>query len=215
MYELKSVNCPEDIASEDWNDWRWQIKNSITQIEELQEYIELDQKTIEEIEKTETDYRWKITPYFARLMAKKDENCPVRKQVIPDVRELKDPVGVIDPLDEEKHEPAPGIIRVYPDRIAWCVSNQCAALCRHCLRKRFMTAGEEGDFSRKIEWRTDLLAPLPENTVVGKIEFFKKEAKLGEANIITAEEIPRGGFRRLLGEVSGIFLRNLFRISAG
>ncbi len=146
---FKKVNCPENINKKDWNDWKWQGKHSITTIQELERYIEIDKEEKEEIIKTEKTYRWKITPYFASLMSKEDKNCPIRLQSIPLAKELYDPVGVIDPLDEEKHSPAPGIIKVYPDRIAWCVSNQCATLCRHCLRKRFMTAGEEGDFSAK------------------------------------------------------------------
>ncbi len=149
MYEVKSVKCPEHISQKNWQDWQWQVKNSITGIKELEEYIEIDEEMKNEIKNTQETYRWKITPYFAQLMDSEDKDGPLRKQVLPCSEELHDPVGVIDPLDEEKHEPAPGIIRVYPDRIAWCVSNQCASLCRHCLRKRFMTAGEEGDFSRK------------------------------------------------------------------
>lgn len=142
-----SVERPQWAKESDWNDWKWQVKNSITSIDELSTYINIDDKLRENIEKTEKTYRWQLTPYFANLMDKDDENDPIRLQVVPSPKELYDPVGVIDPLDEEKHNPAPEIIKVYPDRIAWCVSNQCAALCRHCLRKRFMSKGEEGDFS--------------------------------------------------------------------
>ncbi|MFW6309027.1 MAG: KamA family radical SAM protein [bacterium] len=147
MYEFKTVGKPDTVAEKDWNDWKWQVKNSITTVEELEKYIEVDEELRKEIKETEDTYRWKVTPYFARLMDNTDKDCPLRKQFVPDSRELQDEVGVIDPLEEEKHEPAPGIIKVYPDRIAWTVSNNCASLCRHCLRKRFMTAGEEGDFS--------------------------------------------------------------------
>ena len=143
------IDKPENINSKDWEDWQWQIKNSISSVEELADYIEVDQKLASEIEETEAKYRWKVTPYFANLMKRDKDSGGIRKQVVPTNRELHDPVGVIDPLDEEKHSPAPGIIKVYPDRIAWCISDNCAALCRHCLRKRFMTAGEEGDFSRE------------------------------------------------------------------
>jgi lysine 2,3-aminomutase len=57
-------------------------------------------------------------------------------------------VGDLDPLLEEDHEPAPNVIRVYPDRVAWTVSNICPVLCRHCLRKR-MVGREHFDFSKE------------------------------------------------------------------
>ncbi len=69
--------------------------------------------------------------------------CPLRKQAIPDAEELDDPLGVPDPLDEGKHQPVELIIRVYPDRVAFCVGNRCAVYCRHCLRKETMV-GKEG-----------------------------------------------------------------------
>ncbi|MFW5984933.1 MAG: KamA family radical SAM protein [Halanaerobiaceae bacterium] len=146
---FKEITPPEGVTKEKWNDWQWQVKNSITTVQKLAEYIDVDDDLRKEIEKTESDYRWKITPYFAHLMDDEDIDDSLFLQAVPSERELHDSVGVIDPLDEEKHSPAPGIIKVYPDRIAWCVSNNCAVLCRHCLRKRFMTAGEEGDFSRE------------------------------------------------------------------
>ena len=54
----------------------------------------------------------------------------------------------MDPLEEEEHNPAPNVIKVYPDRVAWCVSNTCPVLCRHCLRKR-MVGRVKFDFSRE------------------------------------------------------------------
>ena len=54
----------------------------------------------------------------------------------------------MDPLLEEEHNPAPNVIRVYPDRVAWTVANTCPVLCRHCLRKR-MVGREKFDFSEE------------------------------------------------------------------
>ena len=95
-------------------------------------------------------------------MDRDDPNCPIRKQAVPNIAEAHDPLGVMDPLEEEQHNPAPNVIKVYPDRIAWCVSNRCATLCRHCLRKR-MVGRENFDFS--VEARNaalDYIAETPE-----------------------------------------------------
>ena len=39
------------------------------------------------------------------------------------------------------------VIRVYPDRIAFCVNNECALYCRYCLRKRMV--GDEPEWTMK------------------------------------------------------------------
>ena len=144
------------------DDWRHQVRNSIKTIDELKEYIEVSPEEEEGIAAVETEFSWHITPYYARLMSRDDRNCPIRKQAVPNIAELHDPLGIMDPLEEEKHGPAPNVIKVYPDRIAWCVSNRCPTLCRHCLRKR-MVGREDFDFS--IEARNgalDYLAGTPE-----------------------------------------------------
>ena len=130
------------------SDWQWQVRNSIRSVEELKEYVNLSHKEEEEIREAEAEFSWQITPYYAQLMDRKDTNCPIRKQSIPNNIELHDPLGTLDPLDEEKHNPAPNVIKVYPDRIAWCVSNVCPVLCRHCLRKR-MVGRENFDITRE------------------------------------------------------------------
>jgi len=143
-------------------DWIYQVRNSINTIDGLKEYIKLSQEEEENILVVQAEFSWLITPYYASLMDRDDPNCPIRKQVVPDIAEAHDTLGVIDPLEEEKHNPAPNVIKVYPDRIAWCVSNRCATLCRHCLRKR-MVGRENFDFS--IEARNaaiDYIAETPE-----------------------------------------------------
>ena len=66
--------------------------------------------------------------------------CPLAKQFIPDPRELQDPCTDGDPLAEELQSPAPLIVHRYPYRVIFLVSNQCAAYCRFCMRKRRVRA---------------------------------------------------------------------------
>jgi lysine 2,3-aminomutase len=68
--------------------------------------------------------------------------------VVPRLAELADPAGTPDPLDEVAHSPVKNVIRVYPDRIAFCVNNECALYCRFCLRKR-MVGDEEWIMKRR------------------------------------------------------------------
>ena len=130
----------------DPSDWRNQVRQKIKTVGDLEKHVLLTDEQRQGIVAAEAEFSWWTTPYYAGLMDREDPNCPIRLQAIPDNRELQDPLGMMDPLEEEHNSPAPNVIKVYPDRVAWCVSNVCAVLCRHCLRKR-MVGREHFDFS--------------------------------------------------------------------
>lgn len=127
----------QDDKSE-WDDWHWQIRNRITTIEQLEDYIDLTDDEREEIKEVSKFYRWGISPYYASLMYKRDRNCPIRMQSIPSISELSDSYGIPDPLSEEKMHPVPALTQRYPDRLILYVTNQCASYCRHCQRRRLI-----------------------------------------------------------------------------
>ena len=136
----------------DWDDWQWQLDNRITTVEGLARYVELTPQERRDIEEAGEKFLWAVTPYYASLMDRHDRQCPVRMQVVPTADELFDDVGVPDPLEEGKHSPVELLIRVYPDRLAFCIGNRCASYCRHCLRKETMVGKPDRDFSdNKIE----------------------------------------------------------------
>ncbi len=134
---------------ESWDDWLWQFSNRITKVDELRRYVDLSDEEAEEINNASASFRWCITPYYASLMDRKDRECPIRKQAIPSILELDDEVGSSDPLHEEKHSPTEGLIHLYPDRVAFCVTQECAMYCRHCVRKRMV-----GQRDRRLSMKT-------------------------------------------------------------
>jgi len=131
----------------DWDDWRWQLEHRVTTPDQLAEYIELTDEERRGIEAASERFTWAIPPYFASLMDRTDRGCPIRRQMVPTAEELYDDVGVPDPLEEGKHAPVELIIRVYPDRLAFCVGNRCAGYCRFCLRKETMVGKPDRNFS--------------------------------------------------------------------
>jgi len=133
-----------------WTDWRWQMQNRIHTAEALHRWIDPTPEELEAIEQTKDVFRWNITPYYAQLMDPDDPSCPVRRQVVPHLDELKpDIVGVVDPLGEMAHSPVKNLIHNYADRVAFCVTAECAIYCRYCLRKRMV--GDADFFLRKGE----------------------------------------------------------------
>lgn len=126
-----------NVDDKDWFDWRWQIKNRITDLNGLSKVINLTQDEISAYEQSHKKFKMAITPYYAVLMDKDDPNCPVRRQSVPNLGELTIlDTDMEDPLAEEKDMPVPGLTHRYPDRVLFFVSHDCPMLCRHCTRKR-------------------------------------------------------------------------------
>src|SRR5690606_9997952 len=83
-----------------------------------------------------------VTPYYLGLVDSKDPSCPIRRQVVPSLREAEIASGDLrDPLGEEAHEVAPDLVQRYPDRVLLLVSDRCSVYCRFCTRSRMVGAG--------------------------------------------------------------------------
>ncbi len=126
------------IHSDHWRDWTWQMRERVRTVEQLRQWLTPTPAEAAGIERLADRFHFVITPYYASLMDPDDPECPLRRQVVPHVSELSDAAGLADPLDEVAHSPVKNVIRVYPDRIAFCVNNECALYCRFCLRKRMV-----------------------------------------------------------------------------
>ncbi len=123
-------------TDDDWENWRWQLKNRISTPEILKEILPIDKQELEEIRETGSKYRWAISPYYLSLIDPDDPDDPVKRQSIPTINELLDQEGYDDPMGEEFTSPTAAITRRYPDRLIIKVTNQCAMYCRHCQRRR-------------------------------------------------------------------------------
>jgi len=120
---------------EEWNE---QMQNQVNTLEKLKKYINVSDGEAEAIQSLDT--RWGTTPYFASLMDKDDPNCPIRRQVIPSMKENKNVFGMDNYLiwkeNRATEEVRPDTIaRQYKDRIAFTVTEVCGIYCRHCFRK--------------------------------------------------------------------------------
>ena len=94
----------------------------------------------ERIRRVAASFRVRVTPYYLSLI--REVGDPIYLQCFPDERELADdPALLDDPLGEETHALCPGVVKRYPDRCMLYVSNECAAYCRFCTRKRLLGPG--------------------------------------------------------------------------
>ncbi|MEO8184778.1 MAG: KamA family radical SAM protein [Deltaproteobacteria bacterium] len=124
-------------------DWRWQLQHALSKPEELARALPLspsEQRGLAALE--QRGFPMAITPYYFGLIDPNDENCPIRRQVVPRAEELSlVPGDLVDPLGEAVHEVAPNLIVRYPDRALLFATDRCAVYCRFCTRSRLVGAG--------------------------------------------------------------------------
>ena len=125
------------VSDADWNDWRWQQRNRVTRMEQLEGVVTVTDEERRAFKESDAMFHMGITPYYAALMDPEDPNCPIRLQSVPKMGELTfTSADLEDPLAEERDMPVPGITHRYPDRVLFYTTHNCPVYCRHCTRKR-------------------------------------------------------------------------------
>lgn len=160
--DRRKILFPE-VTDEQWNDWKWQVKNRIETLEQLKKYISLTKEEEEGVKKSLATLRMAITPYYLTLIDPDNPDCPIRKQAIPTGSEThQSAADLLDPLHEDEDSPVPGLTHRYPDRVLLLITDMCSMYCRHCTRRRF--AGQKDDESpaNNIDRAIDYIARTPQ-----------------------------------------------------
>jgi len=164
MRNYKEIPLWANISPEEWNDWKWQLKNRIMSVDDLSQVVNLTPDEIKEMKKWEKFLRMAVTPYYATLIDPDNREDPCWKRAIATVKETEvSKEDMEDPLHEDIDSPVPGITHRYPDRVLFIVTDQCGLYCRHCTRRRH--AGE-----------TD--KPMSEKQIDMGIEYIKKTPQI-------------------------------------
>jgi len=140
----RRVELWKDVEEAQWEDWRWQLKNRIAKSDDLAKLIQLTPEEEKGIKGSRGRLATAITPYFAELMSSDKTYCPIRRQAVPLEEEFyTSPNDMKDPCGEDKNTPVKGLVHRYPDRALLLITDQCAAYCRHCTRRRMVGAAEQ------------------------------------------------------------------------
>lgn len=142
---------------ENWNDYKWQLKNRITDADTLSKIINLSDKEVKKIKEVEKQFRWAISPYYLSLINPDDRLDPIKLMSIPEHIELNDNYDDLDPMAEEYTNPAGSVTRRYPDRLIINVTNECAMYCRHCQRRRNIGQTDESKSKHIIQESIDYI----------------------------------------------------------
>jgi len=112
--------------------WQRSLADALCDPDELVRRFDLDRDATRRVAET---FPFRIPRGYLGLIRAKGD--PIYLQCVPDPRELEDdPALLDDPLGEESHTLAPGIVQRYPDRCLLMASGRCAMYCRFCTRKR-------------------------------------------------------------------------------
>ena len=126
-----------------WNDWQWQLRNRVTSVLGLSRFLNLSPQELLAGESLGRQLPVSVTPYYLSLLDPENPDDPLRRAVVPNVAEATLQAGEADdPLGEEQHMVAPGLVHRYPDRVLFLATGFCSTYCRYCTRSRLV--GDHG-----------------------------------------------------------------------
>lgn len=151
------------VKSAEWNDWRWQNRNRIRSLDQLERIIQLTDDERGAIARHHGPLPVGITPYYMSLIDPADPLQPLRRTAVPTLAEFeRTPGEEEDPLGEDGHSPVPGLVHRYPDRVLLLVTNFCSVYCRYCTRARLVgAAGERALRKADIDLAIEYIAQQP------------------------------------------------------
>jgi lysine 2,3-aminomutase len=158
-----------DAAPEQWNDWKWQLKNRVTNLAQLEARLTLSPEERAGVLLSGNKLALAVTPHFFNLIERDNPDCPIRRQVIPRVEETRtSPHEMADPCGEDADMPVPGLVHRYPDRVLFLVTDRCASYCRYCTRSRVVSGAGEQELHTDFE---EAFRYLEEHTEVRDVLF--------------------------------------------
>ena len=144
-----------NATDREWHDWHWQVRNRLCTFDKINKIFQLSEEESYAFFKHKDKLPVAITPYYASLLDVTDSSHPLRKAVLPVIREvIISPGESADPLGETEQSPVLCIVHRYPDRVLFLVSKRCACFCRYCTRSRIFTqkSGDNRHVFNKKTW---------------------------------------------------------------
>ena len=87
-----------DVPAELWNDWKWQLKNRVTSLAQLEQRLTLSNEERSGVLLSGAKLALAVTPHFFNLLERDNPDCPIRRQVIPRIEETwTSPYDMADP----------------------------------------------------------------------------------------------------------------------
>lgn len=171
---IEKRNCNKRFIKEyfscresDWTNYRWHLKNVITDIDIIKDIVTLNYPEIKGLECAKrNNIPFQITPYYLSLFDRKNAgkyDHAIRAQVLPSENyclsyiESKESGSDLDFMDEKSTSPIKGITRRYPQILILKPFDACSQICVYCQRNWEIVDIKDATFSREtienaIEW---------------------------------------------------------------
>lgn len=161
MYNLKHRELQEGefwreipafakVSQDEFLDYKWQIKNSISNLTSLIETIKtiVSDDFLVAISKgfDFAPMAVRVTPYLLSLIDWNNPwHDPIRQQFVPVGSQIMEdhPMLTLDSLYEQKDSPVPGLIHRYTDKALFLTVSSCPVYCRFCTRSYAIGADTE------------------------------------------------------------------------
>ncbi len=151
-----------DVPDREWNDWRWQARNRLRTLAQLEQVLVLSEDERKALSDGDSMLPASVTPYYMSLVSRDDNSQPLRRTVIPTTAEhFRGPGEADDPLGEESDSPVPGLVHRYPDRVLLLVTDFCSSYCRYCTRSRMVGHGGIAPTESRLEQAFDYIRRTP------------------------------------------------------
>jgi EF-P beta-lysylation protein EpmB len=132
--------------------WRTQLAESVTDLDELLEALDLDASLVGDraaVEQSVRSFGLRVPRGYLGRMRRGDANDPLLAQVLPVEHEADLVEGFSsDPLGELRQPLAGGVLHKYRGRALIVVSGACAVHCRYCFRRHFDSKGHHAAADR-------------------------------------------------------------------
>jgi lysine 2,3-aminomutase len=152
-----------EVATRDWNDWRWQSRHRVRTLARLEAMLRLSDEEREALVQGGTMLPVGISPYYVSLLDAENPLQPLRRTVVPTLNEFVRTKGEADdPLGEDSHSPVPGLVHRYPDRVLLLPLDFCSTYCRYCTRSRVVGHGELMPQESRLQAAFDYLRRTPQ-----------------------------------------------------
>jgi len=130
-----------NVTDADFNDHRWQDKNSVTRFSQLGELLSgvVSDGCLKEIGDGlgVVGMSIRLTPYVISLIDWSNPVAdPLRRQFLPMASELEPdhPCLSVDSLHERDTSPVPGLVHRYHDKALFLATSVCHVYCQYCTR---------------------------------------------------------------------------------
>ncbi|MCF7797574.1 MAG: KamA family radical SAM protein [Lentisphaeria bacterium] len=156
----KHIPAFRDVTREEFLDYKFQNKNSVTKVKDLQEMLQglASPEFIKDIGDgmAQAPMNMRLSPYVLSLIDWENPyDDPLRRQFIPVASTVvkNHPKLSLDSLHEQEDSPTPGLVHRYIDKALFLPLDVCPVYCRFCTRS--YAIGTDTDSVEKVNYKSN------------------------------------------------------------